>query len=183
MYKFSKAQSGLTLLELSLAIGVISLIVAASIAGYIAVQSGQRAVQSHQELLSVRDKMKQLYASAGNFGGTDSSPVDQNSIFITASYLPATLVISGSDILNSYGGNMNIMGGKTFFYVKVTEIPTAVCVDLMTDAIPSGWRAVQVGGTAPTSKPSQMSAVSAATAANSSNCSSADAVTMYFSAV
>lgn len=149
MTKTSTRESGFTLLELLLVIGVAALLLIGGIATYRMVSDGNKTTDATRLLLTIRQQTQSL---AQQQGGAYTS-LDYNG----AATVPATnpLVVAGilnASQRNPFGGTIVVTGAATTLTVALSAVPKAACVRLM-QAItnPAEITSVAVGTTSYTS--------------------------------
>jgi len=163
MFKFSKRQKGLTLLEVLGGLAIFVALCVGAAALYISGNTSQQSNQAGMDIASLRTAVKQLYGSQGGYGSTSL-----NSVLINAGRVPSDLSVSGSTITNQFGGTITVTGATSAFTIAATNVPTANCIAMLTNAN-NGWTSIQVGAaTAITTFP-----ISPATAGSATNCAAA----------
>lgn len=138
----SKAtQAGMTLIEMSVALVISGLVIGGALALYNNASSTQYSNQLSSDLAAISSATKALYFGQGGYGNASL-----NSVLISAKKVPDTMVISGATITHQLNGSVSITGNAAEFAMTVTNIPTDVCVGIVTMA--KGYRRIQVGSNA-----------------------------------
>jgi len=171
MNKFARAtrQAGFSLIEIIVVLAIGALIVAGALSLYSSASSSQSSSQLYSDLSAIRASVKTLYSTQGGYG-----TASLNSILINAKKVPTTMSVSGTTINHALNGTVTVTGATGNFTMTVTEIPTDVCIGLLSAA--SVFTSIQVGtNSARTSFP-----ISPTNA--SSDCSAATIQTIIFTA-
>lgn len=146
-------QAGISLLELIAALTVIAAIIVGALALYTSASTTQSSTQLVQDTISLRSAIQQLYQGQGSYGATNA---DLNAVLNNAKRVPSTIrVVPGNPptflLPFSNGASQSALtataqSGGTQFRLRLTNIPQAVCISLMTTS--SGWISVtgQSGG-------------------------------------
>jgi len=170
-----KKQAGITLMEVIAGLLIIGLVVAGALSLFGSADSSQKGNQMLSDITALRSAVKGMYAGQGGYGTSNL-----NGVLKTANRIPATMTADNSTppvITHSMNGTTTVSGtgGGAQFSIAITNIPTAVCVQLLSNSS-SGWASVQVGAaTAITAFP-----ISPATAASATNCAAAATNTITF---
>jgi prepilin-type N-terminal cleavage/methylation domain-containing protein len=141
--KLSKVsrQAGMTLIEIIVVLAIGALIIGGALSLYSNASSAQASNQMNSDLTAIRASVKSMYATQGGYGAASL-----NSVLITANKVPTTMAVSGSTISHALNGTLTITGATSNFTMAATNIPTAVCVALLSAA--SGYTSIQVGSNA-----------------------------------
>lgn len=170
-----KKQAGITLMEIIAGLLIIGLVVSGALALFGNADSAQKGNQMMSDITALRSAVKGLYAGQGGYGTANINGVLKNS-----NRIPATMMADTSTppvITHSMNGTITVTGvaAGAQFEVAVSNVPTDVCVQLLSQ-LNSGWASVQVGAAAAiTSFP-----VSPATASSTTNCAASNANTIKF---
>lgn len=131
-------QRGLTLIEVIVALGIGALVIGGALSLYASASSSQYGTQLNSDLSAVRSSVKSLYSGQGGYGVGSL-----NSVLITGNKVPTTMSVSGTTIRHQQNGTLSVDGNTSNFTMTVTNIPTDVCVNLVSSA--NGFVSVQVG--------------------------------------
>lgn len=134
-------QAGMTLIEMSVALVISGLVIGGALALYNNASSTQYSNQLSSDLAAMSSATKALYFGQGGYGATSL-----NTVLINAKKIPDTMVINGSTITHQLNGSVVVAGNAAEFTMTVTNIPTDVCVGIVTMA--KGYRQIQVGSNA-----------------------------------
>lgn len=147
--KFGIKQAGVTLIELIVGLVIIGLIVAGALALFGSAQSSQSSTQMIQDVISIRSNTKSLFLGQGSYGAAGTN---LNNILVTAKRIPTTIKVdttaTPNTLTHQLNGTVNILSAGTgqTFTITLTEIPTDVCIPLMTSA--QTWVSVSAGSAA-----------------------------------
>ncbi|WP_341744705.1 type 4 pilus major pilin [Azonexus hydrophilus] len=170
-----KRQCGITLMEIISGLLIMGLVVAGAVSLFGSASSSQNSNQMLQDLTAARSAVQGLFRGQGGYGASTNLVPTLN----TAKKLPTSWNYNGTTLANPMGGTVTIAStaaGTSVDYT-ITNIPTDVCVALLTQSA-VGWNSVQVGTAAAiTSFP-----ISPATASNATNCAAASTNTIVFNA-
>lgn len=174
-WNHGKKQAGLTLIELVSSLVIFGLVISGALALFGSASSSQKGNQMLSDVTALRSAVKGLYAGQGGY-----STANLNSVLKTAKKIPSTMTADASSppvITHSMNGSVTVTGtgGGTTFSIALTNIPTDVCVHLLSNSS-SGWASIQVG----TATPITLFPVSPATAASATNCAASDYNTITF---
>lgn len=168
-----KKQKGITLMEVIAGLLIIGLVVSGALALFGSADSSQKSNQLTSDLTSLRAAVKGLYASQGGYGA-----VNMNGTLKNAKRIPSTMTVDAATppvITHSMNGTVTVTGATSQYTVAVTNIPTDVCVQLLTQSS-SGWVSIKVGAAAAiTTFP-----IDPATASSTTNCAASNANTVTF---
>ena len=162
----AKRQAGLTLIELIASLAILALVIGGALSLYTSASNSQATTQSVSEFTSLRGAVKGLYASQADYSTLT------NQLLVVSGKVPATLnvVTTGtpptatSTLTTSFAGVVDVTGAATTFSVRVTLVPQAVCIGLLSAS--QGWNSIAVGtGTPLTAFPITPAASVAACAA------------------
>ena len=137
------SQSGVTLMEMIAALAIIAVIIVGSLALYNAATSSQSSTQMVQDVTTLRAATKQLFLGQGSYGSANL-----NSVLISANRLPTTIRVADATkgtLKHQLNGDVTITGATSQFTIKITDIPSDVCIPLLTNT--TGWVQVSVGKT------------------------------------
>lgn len=170
-----KKQAGITLIEIISSLLVIGIVIAGALSLFGSADASQKGNQMLSDINALRSAVKGMYAGQGGYGTTNI-----NGVLKTANRIPSTMTADASNppvITHSMNGTVTATGtsGGAQFSIALTNIPTAVCVQLLSNSS-AGWVSVQVGAAAAiTTFP-----ISPATAASATNCAAAANNTITF---
>ena len=134
-------QSGFSLIELMAALAIGALVTIGGLALYNSTSTSQASTQLSTDLVAIKSAVKQLAAGQGGYGtGSLNSPL------IIGNKIPGTMSISGTTISHSLNGTVVITGNTTNFTIAVSNIPTDVCLNIVSGA--TGYTSIQVGANA-----------------------------------
>lgn len=132
-------ESGFTLLELLLVVGVGALLIIGGIATYRMVVEGTRVNDSVRILTTIKQEAQQLYQGQNNYGaaGADLTPILQN---IKA--LPNSLLHPFNDAIT-----VTVAGDNTHFEVDFANVPSSACNKLAKSMLePTDVEQISIGG-------------------------------------
>lgn len=163
-------QFGFTLLEVIAAIGIGMLVVVGALALFSQGSSSQKSVDLIQNLVAMRQAMKDLWSGQGGYG---TSVV--NNTLVTAKRIPSNWAIDTSTnpntITHQLNGTVTVTGATSSFTVAVTALPEDVCTTLMTSGA-AGWFSAKANASAARTPP-----ISPTTAASDCGGSSSNTLT------
>lgn len=165
-----KRQAGLSLLEVITALLVVGLVISGALALFGSADASQKSNQMQADITALRGAVKGLYAGQGGFGVGNINLVLKNS-----NRIPSDLSVDAATppvITHSMNGTITVTGATATFTIAITNIPTDVCVALLTQSS-SGWNSIQVQATTMNTFP-----IPPTTA--STNCSTTNANTITF---
>lgn len=169
-FKSFKKQAGITLMEVIGSLLVIGLVVSGALSLFGSADSSQKGNQMLADINAIRSAVKGMYSGQGGYGATSL-----NSVLISAKKIPSSMTTSGTTITHSMNGTLTVTGATALFNIAITNVPTDVCVQLVSNST-AGWTSIQVGSaSAFTTFP-----VSPATAAGASYCAASNANTLTF---
>lgn len=164
--KQMKKQAGITLMEVIAGLLIIGLVVAGALSLFGSADSSQKGNQMLSDITALRSAVKGMYAGQGGYGSSNL-----NGVLKTANKIPSTMTASSAAtpvITHAMNGTVTVTGSGSSFSIAITNIPTDVCVQLLSQSN-AGWASVQVGtATAINAFP-----ISPATAASATNCAAA----------
>lgn len=168
-----KKQAGISLMEVISSLLVMGLVVAGALALFGNASASQKTNQFTADITAIRSALKGLYSSQGTFG-----TAELNTIMKTSNKIPSDLSVDASTppvITHSMNGTIALMGVTSVFTLTATNIPTDVCVGVLTN-LGAGWTSVKVGATAAiTAFP-----ITPAIAAGATQCAASNANTIVF---
>lgn len=168
-----KKQAGITLMEVIAGLLIIGLVVSGALSLFGNADSSQKSNQMTSDLNALNAATKSLYAGQGGYG-----TVNLNSVLKTAKRIPSTMSVDAATppvITHSMNGTVTVTGATATFTIAITNIPTDVCINLLSNAA-TGWTSVKVGSAAAiTTFP-----IPPATAASATNCAASNANTITF---
>lgn len=143
---FSKAkkQAGLTLIESMAALALFAVVVGGALALFGGASSSQISTQMASDLTALRSAVKEVYMGQGGYG-----TANLNGVLVNGKKVPTTMAVTAGappTITHSLNGTVTVTGATTNFTLSVTDIPTDVCLNLISR--PIGWSAVKVGSAA-----------------------------------
>lgn len=163
-------QAGLTLIESLVVLAIAALVIGGSIALFGGASSSQSTSQMTSDLNAIKASTKSLYFGQGGYGTTSLGEV-----LINGKKVPTTMPITGTApnrvINHALNGTVVITGATSQFTVAPSNIPTDVCIGMVTAG--TGWDSIKVGTAAARTPP-----VSPATA--SADCALAANQTIVF---
>jgi prepilin-type N-terminal cleavage/methylation domain-containing protein len=144
--RLGKKQSGFTLLELLLVLGIIAVLAIAAFVIYPKVQASNRAQTESNNITTVISGVKSLYASTGDYTAVDTATV------INAKIFPATMVKEGvtNQATSSFGTAVTVVPGtdagadNNAFAVHYEGVPADVCQRLAS-GVGANFQDVRVG--------------------------------------
>jgi prepilin-type N-terminal cleavage/methylation domain-containing protein len=164
-------QSGFTLIEILLVIGIIAVLAIAAFVIFPQVQSSQRANTAQSNITAITAGLKSLYGATRDYGTLTSGvanqagavPVSMNggNTSSSASLVTpwnGTAVISGSDA----AGAAATAVGTRYFRIVLDAMPSSICVKLIPGLV-QNFKTVLIGTTAVTSDPAATVAACSAT--------------------
>lgn len=165
-----KKQAGITLMEVIGSLLVIGLVVSGALSLFGSADSSQKGNQMLSDINAIRAAVKGMYAGQGGYGSASL-----NAVLISSNKVPSGMTTSGTTITHSMNGTLTVTGATSTFSIAITNVPTDVCVQLVSNAT-SGWTSIKVGAAAAfTTFP-----VSPATASGATYCSASNANTLTF---
>jgi len=171
--KSLKRQAGISLLEATATLLIGGIVIAGALALWGNADSSQQSNQIQSDLSALRGAVKGLYSGQGGYGTSNL-----NSVLKNAKKIPSDLAVDSSTppvITHGMNGTVTVTGATANYTIALTNIPTDVCVTLLTGAN-AGWSSVQVGSaSAITTFP-----ISPAVASSATNCAASTANTLTF---
>lgn len=139
-----KKQKGISLMEIIFGLAVIAGVITGALSLSSNASTSQKSNQLASDLTALRSGTKQLYGATASYGSANI-----NTQLINAGKLPATITNpTGTTLVHTMSGNVNVVGGGTWFYIQVDSIPRDACVNLLTGS--GSWPRIKVGASAPT---------------------------------
>jgi type II secretory pathway pseudopilin PulG len=139
-------ESGFTLLELLLVVGVGALLLIGGIATYRQVTAGNQANQAQQTLLRTAASIRTAYQNQVDYAGLDAAAAEQT--LIDLGIFPS---VAAPPIPNAFGGEITVDtgAGNETFILEYTEVPQPACLNLgMAIQDPAEIEELVVNGTA-----------------------------------
>ena len=137
-----KRQAGMTLIEMITSLAILALVIGGALALYNSASTSQSSTQFGSDITSLRSAIRTTYYGQGGYG--IAAGTNLNAVLIAGKRIPSTMSINGVVVTHSLSGTVTATGYPSTFGVAFTNIPTAVCMNLMTSA--SGWNSVAVTG-------------------------------------
>lgn len=165
-------QAGLSLMEVIGSLLMIGLVVSGALALFSGADDSQKSNQLSQDIAALRSAVKGLYSGQGGYG-----TANLNATLKLANKIPSDLSVNSDTppvITHAMNGTIVVQGATANYTITLTNIPTAVCTSVLTNA-GNSWSSVTVGSTTVTAFP-----VDPTTAAGATLCSSSAAPTMVF---
>ena len=167
-----KRQSGFTLMELIAGLLIIGLGVAGAMALFGNASGSQKSNQMLSDVMALRASVQGMYAGQGGYGTGNI-----NAVLKSANKIPTTMSVNSATppvITHSMSGTVTITGASSSFEIALTNIPTNVCVQILSQST-TGWSSVKVGASSITTFP-----ITPAVAASATNCAASNANTITF---
>ncbi len=167
-----RKQAGMTLMEIIAALAIIAAVVVGALALFNSAQSSNQSVQMLKDIIGIRASVQQLYMGQGGYGTASLNTILRDSKKIPSDMVPDKPAVG--DISTPLQGKLTVTGASSAFTIEITNVPTDVCVQLLTNAS-SGWAAgadmVKLNGTAisPATYPISPSTASTECVKSSSN--------------
>ncbi len=119
---------GFTLTEAAVVLGIIGMILGAVWVAAGSVYDGLRNKRANEEMLSIVQGVRSLFASSGTTNTTNNMNAD----LIKARIIPADMVTSTTTISNPWGGAVDVVGQQISaagdaFSVSFAAVPQAAC--------------------------------------------------------
>ncbi len=140
--------SGFTLTEIAIVLGVIGLILGAIWVAASSVYSGQRVTKATQELLSVAQAVRSMYATSSEVdAGADmtfSSTAAGNLTYIQAGVFPSDAIIKAKTAaVNPWNGALSVQSQQDqnvgdAFSVNFDNVPVSACISMIVGNTGSG---------------------------------------------
>lgn len=140
-----KKQTGMTLTESLLVLAVGALIAVLAYGAYRMASSDVKVQSQVNGTVQLVGKIKQIYASAGNYGTAKS---EITSSIAAAKIVPSDFKTDGTTISNSWGGTVKVYAGatNTQFLVEITNVPSeGGCLEFLS-GISSAANTLNMGG-------------------------------------
>jgi prepilin-type N-terminal cleavage/methylation domain-containing protein len=143
----AKSQSGFTLIEILLVIGVIAILAIAAFVIFPQVQTSSRANTEREHITAITAGIKQIYGTS-SYNGLNNDTVNMARVF------PADMndnnYSAGQAIKAIWSGTVDVSPGsgvnpKTFI-ITYRAVPSAICTKLATSIVQS-FEKVSVGAT------------------------------------
>lgn len=146
--KLKKKQHGISLMEIIAGLLVVALIIAGALALFSSADSSQKGNQMVADITALRSAVKSVYAGQGGYG-TGSL----NNVLKTAKKIPATMAVGTGNpptITHTLNGSLTVQGvnGGSQFAIEINNIPTDICVQLLSGSASSGWNSIKVNSSA-----------------------------------
>ena len=141
-FKQFKRQAGMTLIEMITSLAILALVIGGALALYNSASTSQSSTQFGSDITSLRSAIRTTYYGQGGYG--IAAGTNLNAVLIAGKRIPSTMSINGVVVTHSLSGTVTATGYVSTFGIAFTNIPTAVCMNLLTGA--SGWNAVAVTG-------------------------------------
>lgn len=140
--KFSrlKKQIGMTLIEMITSLAILALVIGGALALYSSAATSQSSTQFSSDMSAIRSTIRSAFYGQAAYGA--AAGTNLNTVLISGKRVPTTMASSGSVITHSLNGTMTATGYVSNYAVALTNIPLAVCMNLLTSA--SGWGQVLV---------------------------------------
>lgn len=138
---YASRQRGASLLEGIAYLGIAALVILGAVSLLTGAFSSAQSNRGAEEIVSIRTGVKKLYMGQANSYGTGNLTAALN----TARVFPATLALNGAgtDMVNSWGGNVTVTGVNNTFTVQYTGVPQDSCINMISGA--SGWTQIAQG--------------------------------------
>ena len=133
-----RAQRGISLIEVIASLALVAVVIGGALALLSSGNTSAYTTQMQRDLVSIRAALQQIYNGQGGY-----TAGSLNSILINANRVPTTMSISGTTITHALNGTVTVTGATSNFTITVTNIPSDVCVGLVSGA--AGYQSVQVG--------------------------------------
>lgn len=133
--------NGMTLIELMIALAIGAGVIVGAVSLSNSASSSANSNQLTTDLTALRTSTKGVYSGQGGYGVGSI-----NSVLINGNKVPSTMSVSGTTINHQLNGTVAITGATTNFTIAMTNIPTDVCVSVVTAA--TGFSQLQIGANA-----------------------------------
>ena len=138
--KTTHDQSGLTLLESMMGLVIFSTAIWAALSHHSTAREAQNSNQIAMEIQALKTAVHELYSGQPGYGtGSLMTSV------VSSDRAPKTLSIKDGSIMNSFGGEVHLIGENASFSMEYQKISRASCIALLTGTAANGWRSVKVG--------------------------------------
>jgi hypothetical protein len=157
-------QRGASLLEAIAYLGIAALVVIGAIALLSGAFSSANTNAVSEQVSAIQTGVKKLYSGqAANYNGLT------NLVLANAGVFPASLAAASSTgtIVNTWNGNVTVVGTNTDFTITYTAVPQSVCVNAVSAG--GGWTSITVNGSALTLPATPADASTACTSATAGN--------------
>jgi len=138
-------ESGFTLLELLLVVGVGALLLVGGIATYRQVTAGNQTNEAQRELQRVASSVRTAYQSQNDYAGLDTDTAIQLGVF------PGLAI--GTVPTNPFGGDTTVAengADPRLFDLTMEEVPEPACIQLATSIQdPAELEELQIDGASP----------------------------------
>ena len=135
-------QAGFTLLEVTVVLVIGALLLGGALALFSGASSAQSSNQILSDLTSVRSAVKSTFFGQGGYG-----TANLNQVLVNAGRVPTTITVTtGTPPTLTHGvnsGTLNIVGDTANYIITLTNIPTAVCLALLSGS--QGFNRITVG--------------------------------------
>lgn len=145
--KTKNTESGFSLLELLLVVGVGALLLLAGIATYRLVTGGANVNEGKRLLTTVKEKVQRAYQDQRTYAGLATGTA------INLGAIPAQYQVTAATAENPWGGALTVAvnaANNTRFDITMATVPRAACIELFTtyNANDPDLISVTVAGTA-----------------------------------
>lgn len=128
-----RIQRGLSLLELTMVIGIIAILITSSIAFFNGTTDSRKAVELQRNITTISTNIRNMFAAQGDYVGITNEVVRGGTNF------PPSMRGAADDEIDHPWGDasvdiisVDINGADDGFQIELLGIPTDICVDLTT---------------------------------------------------